>query len=280
MKRSLLNKITIGLLAGMLTLGLVGCGKTKTTENNEEKKTIVLAGSSGPYNELFADAVQPILEKDGYTIETVDFSDVAQSNVAITEGSIDFTVSQHTAYFENYNKERGTELTSIVHIPTVPAGIFSNKYTSIKDVKSGQIVAIPNDPSNAARAFRLLVKAGLIKVDEAANQATLTKNNITENPYNLDITEMNSSQIPRALDDVDFAVIPGSIVYISKLDYSKALLSEDVSKELELVVIVDKKNADSKWAKDIVAAYKSEEFKKYMDENNKDNYWFIPDELK
>ena len=280
MKRSLLNKITIGLVTGVLTLGLVGCGKVKTTESNEEKKTITVGVSAGPYNELFTDAVQPLLEKDGYTIEAVDFSELAQSNVATTEGSIDFTVSQHTAYLENYNKEKGTELTAIVHIPTVPAGVFSNKYTSIKEIRDGQIVAIPNDPSNAARAFRLLVKADLIKVDEAANQATLTKNNITENPYNLNITEMNSSQIPRALDDVDFAVIPGSIVYISKLDYSKALLSEDVSKELELVVIVDKKNADSKWAKDIVAAYKSEEFKKYMDENNKDNYWFIPDELK
>ena len=276
MKRSLLNRIIISVVVGAFALGLVGCGKSKANE----EKTISVGVSVGPYNELFAAAVQPILEKQGYTVKSVEFSDLLQSNVATTEGSIDFTVSQHTAYANNYNKEKGTELTPIVHIPTVPAGIFSSKHTSLEEVKDGQIVAIPNDPSNAARAFRLLVKAGLIKVNESANQATLSKNDVSENPYNLNITEMNSAQIPRALDDIDFAIIPGSVVYSSKLDYTKSLLSEDVSKELELVVVVDKKNVDSKWAKDIVAAYKSDEFKKYMKENNKDNYWFIPDELK
>ena len=280
MKRSLLNKVIISVAVGAFALGLAGCGKAKTSEDDKEKKNITVGVSAGPYNELFSDAIQPILEKQGYTIEPMDFSELAQSNVATTEGIIDFTVSQHTAYAENYNKEKGTELTPIVHIPTVPAGMFSNKYTSLEEVKEGQIVAIPNDPSNAARAFRLLVKAGWIKIDESANQAILTKNDVTENSYNLNITEMNSAQIPRALDDVDFAVIPGSIVYASKLDYTKSLLSEDVSEELELVVVVDKKNTDSKWAEDIVAAYKSEEFKNYMNENNKDNYWFIPDELK
>ncbi|CAI3709326.1 hypothetical protein CNEO3_960011 [Clostridium neonatale] len=64
------------------------------------------------------------------------------------------------------------------------------------------------------------------------------------------------------------------------MDAEKSLLAEDVSKELELVVVVSEKNKNSKWANDIVAAYKSDEFKAYMDENNKDNYWFIPEELK
>ncbi|NRW92968.1 ABC-type metal ion transport system substrate-binding protein [Clostridium beijerinckii] len=91
---------------------------------------------------------------------------------------------------------------------------------------------------------------------------------------------MDSAQIPRALDDIDFAVLPGSMVYASKIDPSKSLLSEDVSKELQLQVVVDEKNKDSKWAKDIVEAYKSKDFKDYMAEHNKNNYWFIPDEIK
>ena len=283
MKKNLFSKIIIGLTAGTLALGLVGCGTSSKTTSGQaptEKKNIKIGISPGPYSELFTAAVKPILEKNGYTIEATNFSDLRQADVALTEGSIDLNVDQHTAYVTNFNKETNGKLTPITPIPTVPAGIFSNKHTSIKEVANGQKVAIPKDPSNTARAFRLLKKAGWVKIKEGANPTTLTLNDVSENTYNLDITLMESAQIPRALDDIDFAVLPGSIVYASKIDPSKSILAEDVSKELELTAVVDEKNKDSKWAKDVVAAYKSQEFKAYMAENNKNNYWFIPEEIK
>ena len=283
MKKNLFTKIIIGLTAGTLMLGLVGCGSSASSDakaNTSEKKNIKIGISPGPYSELFTDAVKPILEKNGYTIEATNFSDLRQADVALTEGSIDLNVDQHTAYVTNFNKETNGKLTPITPIPTVPAGIFSNKHTSIKEVANGQKVAIPKDPSNTARAFRLLKKAGWVKIKEGANPTTLTLNDVSENTYNLDITLMESAQIPRALDDIDFAVLPGSIVYASKIDPSKSILAEDVSKELELTAVVDEKNKDSKWAKDVVAAYKSQEFKAYMAEHNKNNYWFIPEEIK
>ncbi|OOM78514.1 D-methionine-binding lipoprotein MetQ precursor [Clostridium puniceum] len=283
MKKNLFTRIIIGVTAGTLALGLAGCGSSASTANKvseTESKSIKMGISPGPYSELFIDAVKPILEKNGYKIEAINFSDLRQADVALTEGSVDFNVDQHTAYANNFNKETNAKLTPLTPIPTVPAGIFSNKHTSIDQVAKGQKVAIPKDPSNTARAFRLLKKAGWIKLKEDANPTTLTINDVSENTYELDITLMDSAQIPRALDDIDFAVLPGSIVYSSKIDASKSLLSEDVSKELQLVAIVDEKNKDSKWAKDIVAAYKSQEFKDYMAEHNKNNYWFIPEELK
>jgi D-methionine transport system substrate-binding protein len=283
MKKNLFTKIIIGLTAGTLALGLVGCGSStssNTKANTSEKKNIKIGTSPGPYSELFTDAVKPILEKNGYTIEAISFSDLRQADVALTEGSIDLNVDQHTAYVKNFDKETNSNLVPITPIPTVPAGIFSNKHTSIDQVAKGQKVAIPKDPSNTARAFRLLKKAGWIKLKEDANPTTLTLDDVSENTYNLDITLMDSAQIPRALDDIDFAVLPGSIVYASKIDPSKSLLSEDVSKELELTAVVDDKNKESKWAKDVIAAYKSQEFKDYMAEHNKNNYWFIPEELK
>lgn len=283
MKKNLFTKIIIGLIAGTLALGLVGCGSSASSDtlaNTSEKKNIKIGTSPGPYSELFTDAVKPILEKNGYTIEAISFSDLRQADVALTEGSIDLNVDQHTAYVKNFDKETKSNLVPITPIPTVPAGIFSNKHTSIDQVAKGQKVAIPKDPSNTARAFRLLKKAGWIKLKEDANPTTLTLDDVSENTYNLDITLMDSAQIPRALDDIDFAVLPGSIVYASKIDPSKSLLSEDVSKELELTAVVDDKNKESKWAKDVIAAYKSQEFKDYMAEHNKNNYWFIPDELK
>lgn len=281
MKKNIIRKVLIGLTIGALSIGLSGCvNSSESSAEAEEKKTITVGVSPGPYNELFDTAVKPILEGQGYEIKSIDFSDLLQSEVALTEGSVDFNVAQHTAYAENYNKENNGDLVPIVHIPTVPAGIFSDSHKSLDEAKEGSKVAIPKDPSNAARAFRLLEKAGWIKLNESANPTTLTINDIAENIYGIEIIEMESSQIPRALVDLDYGIIPGSVVYSSKMDAEKSLLSEDVSKELELVVVVSEKNKDSKWAKDIVSAYKSDEFKAYMEENNKNNYWFIPEELK
>ena len=283
MKKNLFIKIIIGLTMGTLALGVVGCGassKATSGDATTENKNIKIGTSPGPYSELFTTAIKPLLEKNGYTIEVTNFSDLRQADVALTEGSIDLNVDQHTAYVNNFNKETSGKLTPITPIPTVPAGIYSNKHTSIDQIAQGQKVAIPKDPSNTARAFRLLKKAGWIKLKEDANPTTLTLDDVSENIYNLDITLMDSAQIPRALDDIDFAVLPGSIVYSSKIDAAKSLLSEDVSKELELVAVVDEKNKDSKWAKDVIAAYKSQEFKAYMAEHNKNNYWFIPEGLK
>jgi len=283
MKKNLFTKIIIGLTGGILILGLAGCGassKAASGSVSTEKKNIKIGISPGPYSELFTSAVKPILEKNGYTIEAINFSDLRQADVALTEGSIDLNVDQHTAYVNNFNKETNGKLVPITPIPTVPAGVFSNKHTSIDQVAKGQKIAIPKDPSNTARAFRLLKKAGWVKIKEDANPTTLTLNDVSENTYNLDITLMDSAQIPRALDDIDFAVLPGSIVYSSKIDPSKSLLAEDVSKELELTAVVDEKNKESKWAQDVIAAYKSQEFKAYMAEHNKNNYWFIPEGLK
>ncbi|MBP2655116.1 MAG: metal transporter substrate-binding protein [Firmicutes bacterium] len=276
--KKLLTKIVITLCIAVLAISMVGCGSSES--NTSEKKILRIGVSPGPYNDLFNQAVKPILEKKGYEIKLVNFSDLLQSEVALTEGSIDFNVAQHTAYVDAFNKDKQAHLVPILHIPTVPAGIFSNKYGSIQDVKEGAKIAIPLDPSNAARAFALLQKAGWIKLKPGIDVTLATKNDIVENNHKLDITLMESAQIPRAMDDVDFAVLPGSIVYAAHIDAAKSLLTEDVAKKLELNVVVNQGNENSQWAQDIVAAYKSDEFKKYMSENNKNNYWVIPDELK
>ncbi|MGL4772570.1 MAG: MetQ/NlpA family ABC transporter substrate-binding protein [Clostridium sp.] len=281
MKKNLFKKLFAVALVGVLSVSAVACGeKDGANGDTKEKKELNIAVSTGPYNELFDAAVQPILEKQGYTIKKTTFTDMIPVNKAISEGSIDFNVAQHTAYAENFNKENNTKLTPIVHIPTVPAALFSSKHGALTEVANGQKVAIPKDPSNGSRAFRILVKAGWIKVKDGVAPTKISKNDVIENKFNLEFVEMESAQIPRALGDVDYAVIPGSVVHASKVDQKLSLLQEDVIKDLELVVVVDEKNVDTKWAKDIVAAYKSQEFKDYMKEHNKDNYWFIPEELK
>ena len=227
--------------------------------------TIRYGKSQGPYTELFEAAIVPILEKEGYTVEGTDFSELLTADIALNDGEVDVNVEQHTAYAENFNASYNGDLTPISPIPTVPAGIFSDTHTSLDEI--------------AARAYVLLQKAGWITLDSSVDLAVVTQDDIVENPHNIEFTEMASLNIPSALQDFDYAVITGSIVYNAGIDASTALLTEDVLPQLILQVVVKKDNADTDWAKAIVAAYHSDEFKKYMDENN-NGLWYIPDELK
>lgn len=241
--------------------------------------TIRYGKSQGPYTELFEAAIVPILEKEGYTVEGTDFSELLTADIALNDGDVDVNVEQHTAYAENFNASYNGDLTPICPIPTVPAGIFSATHTSLDEITDGAKVAVPNDASNTARAYVLLQKAGWIPLDSSVDLAVVTQDDITENPHNIEFTEMASLNIPSALQDFDFAVITGSIVYNAGIDASTALLTEDVLPQLILQVVVKKDNADTDWAKAIAAAYHSDEFKEYMDKNN-NGLWYIPDELK
>lgn len=278
-----IKKILPLALIGVISLvGFASCksnDEKKTTKQegkDVEKKTLKLGAYSGPYDDLFRDAIKPILEKKGYKIEEVDFSDFKLSDVALKEGSVDFNVSQHSAYMKAFNENENANLTALTQIPTVPTGIFSEKHTSLDTISKGAKVAIPQDPSNAARGFALLQKAGWIKLKDNIELMKATVNDVEENKHDIEFIEMDSRQIPRSLGDIDYAVIPGSIVYNSKMDAKKSLLAEDVLDDLMLVFVVDEKNKDAKWAKDIKDAYNSDEFKAYMEKNNKDNYWVIP----
>lgn len=241
--------------------------------------TIRYGKSQGPYTELFEAAIVPILEKEGYTVEGTDFSELLTADIALNDGDVDVNVEQHTAYANNFNASYDGDLTPICPIPTVPAGIFSATHTSLDELTDGAKIAVPNDASNTARAYALLQKAGWITLDSSVDLAVVTQDDITENPHNLEFTEMASLNIPSALQDFDYAVITGSIVYNAGIDASTALLTEDVLPQLLLQVVVKKENADTDWAKAIVDAYHSDEFRQYMDENN-DGLWYIPDELK
>ena len=241
--------------------------------------TIRYGKSQGPYTELFEAAIVPILEKEGYTVEGTDFSELLTADIALNDGDVDVNVEQHTAYAENFNASYNGDLTPICPIPTVPAGIFSATHTSLQAITDAAKVTVPNDASNTARDYVLLQKAGWITLDSSVDLAVVTQDDITENPHNIEFTEMASLNIPSALQDFDFAVITGSIVYNAGIDASTALLTEDVLPQLILQVMVKKDNADTDWAKAIAAAYHSDEFKEYMDKNN-NGLWYIPDELK
>ena len=286
----MIKKRTLIALSIVSLLTLAGCGNTGVepddnssvaqTESEKTKENITVGTSPGPYSELFMDGIVPILEDQGYTVTERVFTEVRQVDVALQEGAIDVNVDQHLAYMNNFNKEANAELIAITPTPTVPTGIHSATKGSIDEVVDGDIIAIPDDASNTARALLVLQKAGWIKLDESIEPMASTKDNIIENPYNLDIVEMSSAQIPRSLSDVSYGVIPGSILYAAGLSSNDSLLNEDILPQLVLHAIVNRGNEETDWAEAIVEAYRSDEFKAHLNEVNTDNYWFIPDELK
>lgn len=270
---------TLGSLVGAaaLTVSLVACS---STDGEGDDKTIKVGVSPGPYSVLFQDGIEPILTEEGYTIEYTNFSDLQQATTAVQEGAVDLNVDQHTAYMEVFNRERGAELDSFTEIPTVPAGLYSEKYTSLDEVSDGQSVGIPTDASNQSRAYNILADAGWITLREGADPALLTENDIEDNPHNLDIQVMDSATIPRALTDLDWGVIPGSMSYASNVDPNLQLFQEDLRPELILVAVTRADEIDSEWTTAVADAYRNPEFHEFLDEENVNNYWFVPDSIK
>lgn len=268
----------LAVSAMSLTLVLAGCAGGDSGEEGEEKTEINYGKAQGPYTVLFEEAIIPILEEQGYTFEVHDFSDLVQNDIALNEKEIDVNVEQHQAYAEAFNEDQGGNLAVIGEIPTVPAGLFSAHYDSVDQIEDGMTVAVPNDSANTSRAYALLAKAGWITLDPDVDIATVTQQDIVENPHNIEFQELVNTTVAATLEDFDFAVITGSIVYNAGIDPSTALEQEDILPHLVLQVAVHEDNAEAEWAQDIVDAYRSDEFKQYMEENN-DGLWWIPESL-
>ena len=278
-------------LSLLLALSLTACGAKETPAASSpaassvpaasistEKTEIDYGKSQGPYTELFEAAIVPILEQQGYTLKGVDFSDLLTADIALNDGDVDVNVEQHTAYAENFNSNNDGDLLPISPIPTVPAGIYSETHASLEEVTDGAKIAVPNDASNTARAYVLLQKIGWITLDESVDPSAVTQDDIVENPKGLEFVEMKSLTIPAAIQDFDYVVITGSIVYNAGIDPSTALATEDILDHLVRQVVVKEENKDAPWAQAIVDAYHSDEFKAYLEENN-DGLWWVPEEL-
>ncbi len=252
-----------------------------TLASAEEKTVIRYSKSQGPYSELFEDGIIPILEAQGYTFEVVEASDLLVADKMLEDGDVDVNVEQHTAYIETFfNANNNGHLVGISPIPTVPAGIFSARHASLDEVADGMTIAVVNDASNMARCLLILQKIGWVKFDENVDITAVTPDDIVENPYNLEIIPMLNVNIPTSLADYDFGLITGSIVWNAReiVDPSSALAQEDVLPHLILQVTVKEQDAETAWAKAIVDAYHSAEFKAYMDEHNT-GMWYVPEEL-
>lgn len=219
------------------------------------------------------DNVKERLAKDGIELEYVKFTEYSQPNAALADGSIDLNAFQHQIFLDSYLQEhKDQELVSIGNTVNAPLGVYSKKIKDIKDLKEGDTVAIPSDPTNGGRALRLLQTAGLIKVDEAKGYKP-TVSDIKENKLNLKIQELDASQTARALDDVTASIINSGVAVDAGYTPSKdAIYLEPVdksSKPYVNIIVARKKDAENATYKKIVEAYQTEDTKKVIEEVSK-----------
>ncbi|MCX8601438.1 MULTISPECIES: MetQ/NlpA family ABC transporter substrate-binding protein [unclassified Gilliamella] len=253
----------------MLGLSLIGCDRKSESEqaNSADKKEIVVGLPPSMHNILMEKVVKPELEKKGYTVKLVNFSSLRDANTALVEGSIDMNAAQHQAYLDVYNKETNNDLVSLVHIPSISAALFSQTHRSVNEIAPNQTIAIPNDPSNIARALLLLQELNWIKLKPNTPTGTASLNDIAENKYNLQFKLLLSEIIPRTLGEVDYAIMPGGVAWLSKVPADNVLVQEKLSPNLELMVVVKKENLNTQWAKDVKQLYQSEALRKFINED-------------
>lgn len=213
----------------LLALCLSACHKPSPN-------TLTIGTIAGPETELVEAARDEALQQYGLTIKIIEFSDYNLPNEALQDGSLDANVYQHLPYLQSATKAHGYDLEVIGKTFVYPAGIYSKKLKSLKNLANNAIIAIPNDPSNEARALLLLQKAGLITLKHT-NTASIA--DIAENPKQLKIKELDAAQLPRILNDVDLAVINTTFAIPAGLSPSQdALFLEDKDSPYANLIVI------------------------------------------
>ncbi|WP_151737206.1 MetQ/NlpA family ABC transporter substrate-binding protein [Paenibacillus tengchongensis] len=236
-----------------------------TTEPAADPVTLVVGASPVPHAEILK-AIAPLLEAQGITLEIKEFSDYVQPNVQLAEKQLDANFFQHQPYLDDQNKNNGTDLQAVVAVHVEPFGAYSKKIKSIDELADGAKVAIPNDATNGGRALILLAKNGLITLKDDTNIAT-TKADITENPKNLEIIELDAAMLPRQLDEVDLALINTNFALEADLVPTKdALFIEGGDSPYANILVARPDNKDSDAIQKLAAALTSPEAKAFIEE--------------
>jgi len=216
----------------------------------------------GPYRDAFAKGIEPLLKKRGHTVKYVEFSQGIQPNDAVERGQIDANVFQHSLYLAASNQQQGFHLVPIVHVPTPPMGLYSQRHKTLDAVPDGGTVTLPADPVNAARALNILAAIGWVQLKPGSNPIAVSERDVVANPKRLKFVALDAAQAPRSLSDADLAAVQGNFAVASGLKLTDALKLEDMTLPYVNVVAVKQGNENAPFAKDIVQAYQSAEFQR------------------
>ena len=193
-----------------------------------------------------------------------------QPNNVVESGEFDANYFQHTPSLDSFNEETGTHLVSVGAVHYEPFGIYPGTKSSLDDIAEGDTIAVPNDTTNEARALLLLQDNGILKLKDGAG-LTATVLDIEENPYNVEILELEAAQVPRVKDEVAYVVLNGNYALDAGFSVAKDALSyeksdSDAAKTYVNIIAVKEGNENSEKIQALVAALKSDTIRQYIND--------------
>lgn len=235
---------------------------TQISVHAEENKEISIGATIGDFSDLVNESLKGQLERKGYKVKLVQFTDYDRPNIALEEGSLDVNIFQHLPYLEKFAKDKKLHLTAIAQVPTAPLSLYAGKKKSLKDAVNGIKVAVPNDSSNLSRALTILADLKWIKLSKKADPFKISPRNITKNIKHIKIIQLEAATLPQSLRDVDYAIINGNYIISSGLSLTSALAQEKSSAYINWAVIRTN-DVGTTLAKDLIDSLNSDDFKKY-----------------
>lgn len=259
-------------LSGVLAVGLTACSSSKSAGTGATAKaadgvdSITVAASPVPHAQILDYVRDNLAAKAGLKLTVKEFTDYVQPNLATQDGEVDANYFQHQPYLDDFNKSKGTDLVPVVGVHLEPLGLYSHKAKSLDQIKDGGTIAVPNDATNEGRALKLLADNNLITLKPGAG-TTATEKDVADNPKHLKFKPLEAAELPRALDDVDAAVINGNYALQAKLTPSKdALALEKTAGNPYVNILVVKKGHENDPAvKKLAALLTSDQVKQYIE---------------
>lgn len=246
-------------------LAVAGALSLPAMAQDAGKKQLVIGGTAGSNIDQLQAGIVPLLQKKGYKVKLVEFNDYVQPNLALADGSLDANFFQHEVYFNQFKGDRKLDLTALVQGPIAPMGVYSKQRKSLAELREGDRVALPNDPSNLARGILLLQQAGLVKLKPGVNPLRVSELDLAENHRKIKLLPLDAAHLPRALDDAQYAIINGNFAISSGMKLQDSVLLEKTPDHYLNIVAVKTRDKDTQWAKDLAAAFHSSEFKTVVD---------------
>ena len=258
------KQILAAVLAGVFVLGALPMGAFA-----DDLEPIVVAATPAPHAEILEFA-KPFLAEKGYDLQVEVFEDYVQPNNVVDSGEMDANYFQHINYLNAFNEEKGTSLVNAGEIHYEPFGIYAGTKASLDEVADGDTVGVPNDTTNEARALLLLEAQGWITLDPEAG-ITATPEDITENPYNLEITPFEAASVARHMDEVSYVVLNGNYALEAGLNAGTDALavetadSDAIQQYVNVIAVADGNETSDKIVA-LVEVLKSDEVKAFIEE--------------
>ncbi len=232
-----------------------------------EKGIITIAASPTPHAEILAEAAK-LLASQGWTLDVTEFEDYIQPNLVVDSGEIDANYFQHVPYLDDFNAENGTSLVAVSGIHYEPFGIYPGTKATLSEIADGDVIAVPNDTTNEARALLLLQDNGIITLVDGAG-LTATVKDIVDNPYNITIQELEAAQVSRVTDEVAFVVLNGNYALAAGFSVAHDAVAYETSDSAAAqtyvnVLVVKEGNENNEGIQALVDVLNSEEIKQYI----------------